>query len=849
MKDTSTIARLRGYMGTGLRGPNWDTLLAALGNSDDANTALARWAYDQASIAAATGTYLDRRAADLDVPRPNSVGFDDEQFRRFVLAVKNGHMTHGALWGLLEAIFGREAVRAHVTGSVPGPYAIHPGDRLRIHAELDDYFDVEFRGEDFADPSYATAAEVCRVIDRRLHLLGSGIVAAPHRDAQAALEYVRIYSGAVGLRGRLKIAPGAVQEALGLPTDLHSFDARAHRPVVVDLGSRAVVRLPATSAISRSDSTATYLSGGLPVPVVSLAAGGGKLTITTAEPHGLTTGDRFRLQGLVSTPGNLAYSFSPVASLTSPRTQMSALRLSDGRVLAVGGLDQNGVERAEIWEYTPATNAAKKLVPVLSYPRSRPGLCELDGQVFVVGGGRAGATVHCDILDLATGQILVGPPLVEPLAAPTILRLENGDLLAFGETAHPQRLPHGATEWELDPGTIRARTGAGVALLQDGRILVAGGLVGGVGIPTVEIYNPWLKRADVTASLPFGLGRVGVAVLRSGLVFVGGGTANGTSPSRASLLFDPRTQIWKQRTLMTFGRIAPVAVELEDGRVFVGGGGILYSPLGEIYDPGTDRWRAALGTAPETQIDVAIAGVPGGVATFGGDNGTHTAAALQIYRYGIGSAPDLDGLNGVHTALEPLSPTEIATAYPGTFTPTTFAGVELIAESRVGHGVGFLHDPSGVTPAHQWTTTTVSVGAGSSTREFSVVDCSAFPTTGWMVLDLGGDHQEGPIPYTARPSSELLILDPTYRFARSHPAGTTVTMLAGPIPIPPTTPTTLTDSTAGSRLARRYLPEIAAAGARVEIETIYPGRRGLAGDHLSIDESDAPWVWGGDEEE
>lgn len=846
MRDITTVERLRQYMGTALRGPNWDAVLEAIGRSDDANTALARWAFDQVSIATASGLYLDRRAADFDIFRPVAVGFDDDGFRRFVLAVKNHHMTFAALWNLLECIFGADAVRVHVTGTIPSPYSIRDGDRLRLYAELGDYFDVEFRARDFSDPSFATAEEICQTLNRALRFLDSDIHAVPFWDVERREKYVRIYSGAVGLRGRLEVAPGPIQEALGLPLGHHSFVPGSQRPVLVGLGSSALVRLPATSSILRPAGGATFLPGHRPVAIDSLRATGGTLEIDTTIPHGLAAGDRILVRGISSQPGSSVPVVSPNGKLIDPRSAMTGIRISSGKVLVAGGRKPGNENLGEVLEFDPATNKVSILAS-LSVPRAKPGACETDGCVYFIGGHTtaSGNSDHCDILDLGTGQILPGPSLVVAQQSPGVFALENGDIVAVGFQII-QRLRKGYLEWEKEPSELQPRSYQSTVRLQDGRILVVGGLFTGTAVPTTEIYNPWLRRVDATVDLPRPLGFVGLALLRSGLVFAAGGTHNLSTASQDVFLFDSRTQTWKSVRPMTYGRIAPRVIELEDGRIFVGGGGSAWSPFGEIYDPRTDRWTVTPGIAPEANRDAVFEAVPGGVVMFGGDMGTAETATDEIFRFGAAPGFDLRGVNGSHRVREVVSPTRILVDFSGELelTPT---GAELIAETRIETGNGFLHDPAAAPATAHWTRTMTVVGAGQSVREFAVENCSAFADRGWVVLDLGGDRQEGPVPYVLRPTSELLILDPTYRFEMDHPAGTTVTLLADSVPSPPVEPTILTDSTAGSRLARQYIGEISAAGVEVRVETSYPGHRGLAGDHLPIERSDAPWIWGKEE--
>src|SRR5438045_7253828 len=79
-------------------------------------------------------------------------------------------------------------------------------------------------------------------------------------------------------------------------------------------------------------------------------------------------------------------SWSPTGSMAVPRTQHSAARLSDGRVMAVGGITVGGTTAtAEI--YDPATGVWT-LTNSMSTPRSRHTQTMLRDHTVLVTGGR-----------------------------------------------------------------------------------------------------------------------------------------------------------------------------------------------------------------------------------------------------------------------------------------------------------------------------------------------------------------------------------------------------------------------------------------------------------------------------
>ncbi|AUX48814.1 uncharacterized protein SOCE26_103550 [Sorangium cellulosum] len=91
-------------------------------------------------------------------------------------------------------------------------------------------------------------------------------------------------------------------------------------------------------------------------------------------------------------------------------------------------------------------------------------------------------------------------------------------------------------------------------------------------------------------------------LLQDGRVLVAGGARSHTDPcTTAAELYDPATNTWLPAAPMRGGRCGPGAVLLQDGRVLVAGGhgryqhfeGDLGLGSAEIYDPATDTWTTA----------------------------------------------------------------------------------------------------------------------------------------------------------------------------------------------------------------------------------------------------------------
>ncbi len=128
-------------------------------------------------------------------------------------------------------------------------------------------------------------------------------------------------------------------------------------------------------------------------------------------------------------------------------------------------------------------------------------------------------------------------------------------------------------------------------LMQDGRVLVAGGLDDGVALSSVEIYNPITGEWKLAASMTMPRHTHSANLLNDGRILVVGGYDDRYYPpfSASSEIYDPRTDRWSKLSDLRWPRIYHSATLLSDGRVLVAGG-VGAEFLVEIFDPSTQSW-------------------------------------------------------------------------------------------------------------------------------------------------------------------------------------------------------------------------------------------------------------------
>jgi hypothetical protein len=153
------------------------------------------------------------------------------------------------------------------------------------------------------------------------------------------------------------------------------------------------------------------------------------------------------------------------------------------------------------------------------------------------------------------------------------------DPAAHRQRSRPQR-PTGDSggQFVVGPDLIEARTMASAVRLADGRVLVAGGLGGDPSIPqlealaSAEIYDPATNTFTATGSMTDARLHFSMALLDDGRVLVAGGEDLTRTTLASAELYDPDTGLFTPTGSLATDRANAQVQRLGDGSIFLAGG-------------------------------------------------------------------------------------------------------------------------------------------------------------------------------------------------------------------------------------------------------------------------------------
>ncbi len=255
--------------------------------------------------------------------------------------------------------------------------------------------------------------------------------------------------------------------------------------------------------------------------------------------------------------------------------------------------------QAQAWQYTGAMNSVRWLSEMVV----------LDNQTALIAGGydyNEQPLATCEIYDPATASWTLTGSLNVARAYPILVKLPNGHVLSMcGGIAGGSGEATNVVE-DYNPGTGLWTT-AGVLniprfvpsaiLLQNGKILVAGGLTNNGTTASCELYDPQTQTSTLTGSMLLNRYCCQAVRMDDGTVLLTGGRDGGAGSNYFGEceLYDPSTETWAVASSMQQARTMGVLTRFSDNSVLAAGGRNAHLTLAsgsEILDPITNVWQS-----------------------------------------------------------------------------------------------------------------------------------------------------------------------------------------------------------------------------------------------------------------
>ncbi len=195
--------------------------------------------------------------------------------------------------------------------------------------------------------------------------------------------------------------------------------------------------------------------------------------------------------------------FSATGSMQVARNTHSAVLLQDGRVLVVGGSSAGRYPNARIEGsveiYDPATGRFSMTGSLNTARHKMATVLLSDGRVLVVGGSNnqdwRGTYASAEIYNPATGHFSPAGNMAAARFKLThaVVRLPNGRILIAGGAERPEIYDPATNTFQPAGGTVgNGRYFSSATLLADGRVLIAGGY--GEDAMAGAVANAWIYQ-------------------------------------------------------------------------------------------------------------------------------------------------------------------------------------------------------------------------------------------------------------------------------------------------------------------------------------------------------------------
>lgn len=320
--------------------------------------------------------------------------------------------------------------------------------------------------------------------------------------------------------------------------------------------------------------------------------------------------------------------------------------LNNGKILAFCGLTTGDAFLATYTVYDPGAGTWSASVATPFAGRYLSSSCLNDvGDPVMTAGWTGNVSTTCYRYDAGSDTWTVKPSLPYATSAHKMIRLANGDILAFGGAASAgpanaqdasYRRDKTTENWSAADLLNTPRWYPQASLLPDGRVLMTGGQNGSGAVAACELYDPVANTWTATGSLNNARFTHGQATLPDGRVIVHGGF-DGTNNVSTTEIWDPGTELWTSVSTVAEHRYFSHLARTPQGLIarFGGADGVTSTVTAHTYEPHQGVWSLDA-TAPSIHHTTAgYAVIDNKIYVVGGYN----FSAAQTNALGIGTLP------------------------------------------------------------------------------------------------------------------------------------------------------------------------------------------------------------------
>lgn len=203
-------------------GKNLPAIREALNHSFEETEQLIQACIDNLFLTTASGRYLIQLGEEQGFIMPQNSGLDIRAYKALVpIMVSSPKQVRISIQELIKVFYNAERVRPSTTSAILGPYSISPGDNIILETESGQV-EITFVAGQFSDFSNVTATELAAVINYSQEI----VVADSVLDRATNQEYLRVSSKTFGPAAYIKVTGGTLQNVVKFPftvdTDLQA---------------------------------------------------------------------------------------------------------------------------------------------------------------------------------------------------------------------------------------------------------------------------------------------------------------------------------------------------------------------------------------------------------------------------------------------------------------------------------------------------------------------------------------------------------------------------------------------------------------------------------------------------